>query len=134
MQLPLSSASLSVISQLASQPSLRPSSDTQSHCSSQYCSLVSNLYIVAPTGITPAAITDCRLAQPVTPETVYSPTLAGRLVLSVLNTFSCKPRNLILCLTRAGFEPMTSNTAFQRLTTVPTRQAVSGVMDVQISI
>ena len=58
--------------------------------------------------------TDRRLAQPVTPETVYSPTLAGRL---------SKPRNLILCLARSGFEPTTSSTVVQRLTIVPTRQA-----------
>src|SRR5271165_2424071 len=56
--------------------------------------------------------TDCRLAQPVTPETVYCPTLAGR---------CSKPRNLILCLARAGSDPATSSTVVQRLTTVPTR-------------
>jgi len=64
------------------------------------------------------ADTDCRLAQPVAPETVYSPTLAGR---------RSKPRNLILCLARAGFEHTTSSTTVQRLTTnqpspVPTKQ------------
>ena len=48
-----------------------------------------------------------------TPETVYSPTLAGR---------RSKPRNLILCLARAGFEPTTSSTAGKCHTTVPTRQ------------
>ena len=51
--------------------------------------VLSAIYIAAPTGFPPAADTDCRLAQPVTPETVYSPTLAGRLG---------KPRNLIPCL------------------------------------
>ena len=71
-------------------------------------------YIAAPTGVPPAADTDCRLLQPVTPETVYGPTLAER---------RSKPRNLILCLARAGFEPTTSSTAGKRLTTVPTRQA-----------
>ena len=59
--------------------------------------------------------TDCRLAQPVTPETVYCPTLAGR---------RSKPRNLILCLARAGIDPTTSSTVVQRLTVVPTRQAI----------
>ena len=78
--------------------------------------VLSGIYIAAPTGVPPAADTDCRLAQPVTPETVYSPTLAGR---------RSKPRNLILFLGRAGFEPTTSSTAVQRLTTVPTRQAAS---------
>ena len=73
---------------------------------------MSGIDIAALTGVPPAADTDCRLA--VTPETVYSPTLAGR---------RSKPRNLILCLARAGFEPTTSSTAVQRLTTVPTRQA-----------
>ena len=58
--------------------------------------------------------TDCRLEQPVTPETVYSPTTTGR-----LDT----PKNLILCLARAGFEPTTFSTAVQCLTTGPTRQA-----------
>ena len=59
--------------------------------------------------------TDRRLAQPMTPETVYSPTLAGR---------RSKPRNLILCLARAGSNPTIPSTAVQRLTTVPTRHAM----------
>ena len=58
--------------------------------------------------------TGYRLGQPVTPETVYCPTLAGR---------RSKPRNLILCLARAGSDPTTSSTVVQRLTVVPTRQA-----------
>ena len=81
-----------------------------------YCVVLSAIYIAAPTEVPPAATTDCQLAQPVTPETVYSPTLAGA---------RSKPRNLMLCLPRAGFEPTTSSTAVQRLTTVPTRQAIS---------
>ena len=76
--------------------------------------VLSGIYIAAPTGFPPAADTDTRLAQPVTPETVYCPTLAGR---------RSKPRNLILCLARAGIEPTTSSSVVQRLTTVPTRQA-----------
>ena len=72
------------------------------------------IYIAAPTGVPPAADTDSRLAQPVTPESVYSPTPAER---------RSTPRNLILCLARAGIEPTTSSTVVQRLTTVPTRQA-----------
>ena len=52
-----------------------------------YCAVLSAIYIAAPTGFPPAATTDCRLAQPVTPETVYCPTLAGR---------RSKLRNLIL--------------------------------------
>ena len=80
-----------------------------------YCLVLSAIYIAAPTGVPPAAATDCRLAQPVTPETVYSPTQAGR---------RSKPRNLILCLAGAGFEPTTYNMVVQRLTTVPTRQAI----------
>ena len=79
-----------------------------------YCAVLSAIYIAAPTGVPSAAATDCRLAQSVTPETVYCPTLTGR---------RSKPRNLILCLARAGFEPTTSSTAVQCLTTVPTRQA-----------
>ena len=79
-----------------------------------YCVVLSAIDTAAPSGFPPATATDCRLAQPVTPETVYSPTLAGR---------RSKLRNLLLCLTRAGFEPTTSSTAVQRLTTVPTRQA-----------
>ena len=63
--------------------------------------VLSAIYIAAPRGVTPAAITDCRLAQPVTPETVYSSTPAGR---------RSKSRNLIICVARAGFEPMTSST------------------------
>src|SRR5271165_4557483 len=79
------------------------------------CVVLSAISIAAPTGVPPSAATDCRLAQPVTPETVYSPTLAGR---------RSKPRNLILCLATAGFEPTTSSTAGKRFTTVPTRQAI----------
>ena len=79
-----------------------------------YCVVLSGIYIAAPTGFPRAADTDSRLAQPVTPETVYCPTLAGR---------HSKPRNLILCLARAGIEPTTSSMVVQRLTTVPTRQA-----------
>ena len=61
-------------------------SRTLSHCSSPLCCTVvlSGIYTAAPTGVPPAADTDCRLAQPVTPETVYSPTPVGRL---------SKPRN-----------------------------------------
>ena len=67
-----------------------------------YCVVLSAIYTAATTAFSPAAATDCRLAQPVTPETVYSPALAERL---------SKPRNLIICfLARAGFEPMTSST------------------------
>ena len=79
-----------------------------------YCVVLSAIYIAAPTGFPPATATDCRLAQPVTPETVHCPTLAGR---------RSKPRNLILCLARAGIEPTTSSMVVQRLTVVPTRQA-----------
>ena len=79
-----------------------------------YCVVLSAIYTSAPTGFPPAAATDCRLAQSVTPETVYCPTLAGR---------RSKPRNLILCLARAGSDPTTSSTVVQRLTTVLTRQA-----------
>ena len=61
-----------------------------------YCVVLSAIYIAAPTGFPPAAATDCRLAQPVTPKTVYSPTLVGR---------RSKSRNLILSLARPGFEP-----------------------------
>ena len=78
------------------------------------CSLVSNFISRRLMGVTPAAAPDCRLAQPVTPETVYSPTPAGRL---------SKPRNLILCLARAGFEPTTSSTIGSEHTTRLTRQA-----------
>ena len=79
-----------------------------------YCVVLSTIYIAAPTGFPPAAATDCRLAQPMTPETVYV-TLAGR---------RSKPRNLILCLARAGSDPTTtSSTVVQRLTVVPTSQA-----------
>ena len=84
----------------------------------EYCVVLSAIYIAAPTGFPPAAATDCRLAQPVTPETVYCPTLVGR---------RSKPRNLInliLCLARAGSDPMTSSTVVQRLTVVPIRQAI----------
>ena len=42
-----------------------------------YCVVLSAIYTAAPTGFPPAAATDSRLAQPVTPETVYSPTPAG---------------------------------------------------------
>ena len=80
--------------------------------------VLSGIYIAAPTGFPPAADTDSRLAQP---ETVYCPTLAGR---------RNKPRNLILCLARAGIEPTTSSTVVQRLTTVPTRQAYSSINEV----
>ena len=83
-------------------------------CILVYCAVLSAIYIAAPTGFPPAAATDCRLAQLVTPETVYSPTLAGR---------RSKPRNLILCLARAGIDLTTSSTVVQRLTVVPTRQA-----------
>ena len=66
-----------------------------------YCVVLSAIYIAASTGVPPAAAIDCRLAQPVTLETVYSPTpeadygptLAGR---------RSKPRNLILCLAKVG--------------------------------
>ena len=62
---------------------------TGSHLTNEteYTVILSGIYIAAPTGVPPAADTDSRLAQPVTPETVYSPTLAGR---------RSKPRNLIL--------------------------------------
>ena len=89
---------------------------TGSHLTNEteFTVVLSGICIAALTGVPPAAETGYRLAQPVTPETVYSPTLAGR---------HSKPRNLILCLARAGFEPTTSSTVVQRLTTVPTRQA-----------
>ena len=61
-----------------------------------YCVVLPEDYIAAPTGVPPAAATDCRLEQPVTPETVYSPTLTGR---------RSKLRNLILCLARRGAIP-----------------------------
>ena len=76
-----------------------------------YCVVLSAIFNAAPTGFPPAAAIDCRLAQPVTPETVYCPTLAGR---------RSKPKNLILCLARARIEPTTSSTVVQRLTTVHT--------------
>ena len=79
-----------------------------------YCAVLSAIYIAAPTGFPPAAATDCRPAQPMTPETVYCAKLAGR---------RSKPRNLMICLARAGIEPTTSSTVVQRLTVVPTRQA-----------
>ena len=62
----------------------------------RYCEVLSAIYIAAPTGPPLAEATDCRLAQPVTPETVYRSILAGR---------RSKPRNLILCLARAGSDP-----------------------------
>ena len=49
-------------------------------------------------------VTDCRLAQLVTSETVYRPTLAERL---------SKSRNLILCSARARFELTKSSTIVQ---------------------
>ena len=82
-----------------------------------YCAVLSAIYIAAPTGFPPAAATDCRLAQP---ETVYCPTLAGR---------RSKPRNLTLCLARAGSDPTTSSAVVQRLTTVPTRQAIRNLVE-----
>ena len=78
-----------------------------------YCVVLSAIYIAAPTLFPPAAATDCRLAQPVTPETVYCPTQAGR---------RSKPRNLILCLARAGSDPTTSSTVVQRLAVLPLYQ------------
>ena len=42
-----------------------------------YCVVLSPIYIAAPTGVPPAAVTDCRLAQPVTPETVIVPLWPG---------------------------------------------------------
>ena len=80
-----------------------------------YCVVLSAIYIAAPTGFPPTAATDCRLAQPVTQETVYCHTLVGR---------HSKPRNFILCLARAGFEPTTSSMVVQRLTTVPTSKLI----------
>ena len=71
-----------------------------------YCVVLSAIYIAAPTRFPPAAATDCRLEQLVTSETVYCPTLAER---------RSKPRNLILCLARAGFEPMISNVSVGRV-------------------
>ena len=68
-----------------------------------YCVVLSAIYIAALTGVPPSADTDCRFAQPVTPKTVFCPTLAGK---------RSKPINLILCLARAGFEPTTLSTAF----------------------
>ena len=61
-------------------------------------------------------VTDCRLAQQVTPRTAYSPTPAGRLG---------KPRNFILYLARAGFEPTTFSTVIQCHTNRPTRQLLA---------
>ena len=75
---------------------------------------LSGIYIAAPTGVPPAADTDSRLAQPVTPENVYSPILAGR---------RSKPINLILCLARAGIEPTTSSMIGSEHTTTLSRQA-----------
>ena len=47
------------------------------------CSLVSNFISRHLRGLPPRdAAADCRLAQPATPETAYSPTPAGRLALS----------------------------------------------------
>ena len=86
------------------------------NCSSLlYCTVVlSGIYIAAPTGVPSAADTDCRLAQQVTPETVYSPTLAWR---------RSKPKNLILRLARAGIEPTTSSMIGSEHTTTLSRQA-----------
>ena len=47
---------------------------TGSHLANEteFTVVLSGIYIAAPTGVTPAADTDCRLAQPVTQETVHS--------------------------------------------------------------
>ena len=59
---------------------------TGSHLTNEteFTVVLSGICIAALTGVPPAAETGYRLAQPVTPETVYSPTLAGR---------RSKPRN-----------------------------------------
>jgi len=44
--------------------------------------ILSGIYKAAPTGFPPAAAAGRRFAQPTTPETVYSPTPAGRLLRS----------------------------------------------------
>ena len=61
---------------------------TGSHLTNEteFTVVLSGICISALTGVPPAADTGYRLAQPVTPETVCSPTLAGR---------RSKPRNLI---------------------------------------
>ena len=45
---------------------------TGSHLTNEteFTVVLSGIYIAAPTGVPPAADTYCRLAQPVTPETV----------------------------------------------------------------
>ena len=54
-----------------SQPALsKDPCRTLSHCSSPCTVVLSGIYIAAPTGVPTDAGTDCRLAQPVTPETV----------------------------------------------------------------
>ena len=90
---------------------------TGSHLTNEteFTVVLSGIYIAALTGVPPAAETGYRLAQPVTPETVYCPTLAGR---------RSKPRNLILCLARAGIEPTTSSTIGSEHTTTLSRQAI----------
>ena len=89
---------------------------TGSHLTNEteFTVVLSGICIAALTGVPPAADTGYRLAQPVTPETVYSPTLAGR---------RSKPRNLILCLARAGIEPTTSSMIGSEHTTTLSRQA-----------
>ena len=89
---------------------------TGSHLTNEteFTVVLSGIYIAALTGFPPAAETDSRLAQPVTPETVYSPTLAGR---------RSKPRNLILSIATAGIEPTTSSTIGSEHTTTLSRQA-----------
>ena len=65
------------------------------------CSLVSNFIQrrIVRVYASPL-VTDCRLAQPVTPEIVCTPTPAGRLD---------KLTNLVVCLAKAGFVPTTSS-------------------------
>ena len=88
---------------------------TGSHLTNEteFTVVLSGICIAALAGVPPAAETGYRLAQPVTPETVYCPTLAGR---------RSKPRNLILCLARAGIEPTTSSTIGSEHTTTLSRQ------------
>ena len=88
MQLPPSSVYLSETNQLASHPSHRHSVG-HSVFVVRRAVVLSAIYIATHTGVTPAAITGCRLAQQSTPRTVHRPTSAGRL---------SKQRNLIICL------------------------------------
>ena len=60
-------------------------------------------------GFPPAAAADDRFAPPTTPESVYT------VVLLRPEDFA-KSRNLILRMSRAGFEPRTSRSVCERVT------------------